>query len=226
MDSLKNRQHIRILFPRTTETWNYPSLTLQSYACVALYRMWKILLFPSKLDIFGSPQGPKASWPPGVVLAPNMETSGWASPWPILGYSAANGKSDYSDIFPAKIKRYLAYTLIYVNLCFESSGFQTENPKTHDWNFRWYGSVFHLGLPNEWVNPICGRRVFPALDHCRHRVFSVQRLHENHPNLYPTTPRNVISSRNVISRWFVGLGVPQCKNGLVSENEMINNIKQ
>jgi hypothetical protein len=24
----------------------------------------------------------------------------------------------------------------------------------------------------------------------------------------------------------VGLGVPQCKNGLVSENEMINNIKQ
>ena len=75
MDTLKNRQHIRILFPRTTETWNYPTLTLQSYAGVALYPMWKILLFPSKLEIFGSP---KASWPPGVVLAPNMETfSGW-----------------------------------------------------------------------------------------------------------------------------------------------------
>ena len=114
MDTLKNRQHIRILFPRTTETWNYPTLTLQSYAGVALYPMWKILLFPSKLEIFGSP---KASWPPGVVLAPNMETSGWASPWPILGYSAANGKSDYSDIFPAKIKRYLAYIHSYTSNC-------------------------------------------------------------------------------------------------------------
>lgn len=39
MDTLKNRQHIRILFPRTTETWNYPTLTLQSYAGVALYPM-------------------------------------------------------------------------------------------------------------------------------------------------------------------------------------------
>ena len=115
MDTLKNRQHIRILFPRTTETWNYPTLTLQSYAGVALYPMWKILLFPSKLEIFGSPQGQLATWSGSCTKYGDLR----------LGKSMANlriqcstnGKSDYSDIFPAKIKRYLAYIHSYTSNC-------------------------------------------------------------------------------------------------------------